>query len=176
MTACSDFKFFSTWALLIHSIIFLMYATYEVFYASLALGNAFVELSMPVGSGISVSVATSVTFVLSDNWHDMYDLYCQDSDSCLDFTLRFILSHYLPPISYFITYILNRDHESKKQKMHFSPLRWNILFQAILVPSGLYSSTFDIDEIYGTGSKIKSVFIYWSFALIFSLFWSLRSH
>ena len=175
----SSVEYFTTWALLLHAVYFFAYAFSDFIVVEHKTRDFMLfRAGLPIGSGVAISVAVSVTYLLAINWEEMYDEYCQEAQPCLDLSLEFVAAHFVPPLAYFIAFVL-RTRQSPAQGRYqgeeplVEPLRWwvcwNLMFQAILVPTLVYTQLFDIDETYGVGSKLGSVLIYWASALTWSL-------
>lgn len=176
MVAYSEWKYFTTWALAIHATYFMSLLVVEL--GELSEAKHFLRCTgMPVVTGISLCVAVSVTVLLSQNWEEMYDLYCQEAQSCLDLTLEFVMAHYFPPATYLVILSLWEDAirlPVEKATRNWL-VRWNILFQSILVPTGIYSVSYDIDKSYGQGSRVIGVVLYGAVALLWSLVVELKA-
>ena len=176
-SSVSSFNYFTTWALVMHTAYFFSFAVCDAgFVRDDTKHLVLFKIGMPIGSGVAIAVAASVTYLISVNWEDMYDEYCQEAQACLDLSLEFVAAHFVPPLAYFIAFILKGEPPKAIAPQLRWFVRWNLLFQAILVPTTIYTQIFDIDKTYGQGSQLGAVLIYWAAALMWSLAWILNQN
>jgi len=166
----SSVSYYTTWALVVHVMYFVAFVINSMWFGD---NTAIARWGFAPGSCIAVSVAAAVVFIVASQWDDLFEEYCSDSDECYDLMLEFMITHYIPPIAYLLVYILNGtvvNVDSRKPVMHWA-YHWLLLSQAALIPGNIYNSFFNINDVYGEGTKTLLILLYTIISVGWSLMW-----
>lgn len=179
----SNVQYFTTWALMIHTIVLIGYAiihllmmvsassdTKRVVYATIT------QWAFAPALCIALSVAVTVIYLLYDAFGaEIFEQYCRVSTECRDLMIEFIIAHYMPVVSYLIICIMDITSIQTAISRDLQMRWWYygiLLFQTSLLPVSLYSCFFTVDTVYGEGTQTVSLALLVSSSFVASLMWS----
>ena len=87
--------------------------------------------------------------------------------------LEFMITHYTPPFAYLLLYLLDGTLVSatnRKVELHWA-YHWALLSQASLIPGNIYASFFNMNVVYGEGTKSLGMLLYGMLSICWSLVW-----
>ena len=160
--ACySGLQYFTTWALVIHAVVFGGCFAARLVWKPWKFRWHWV---LAPGLTISLSVASAALVLFWDCWDETYADFCADGQvkACGELAVGFVLVHYVPPLLYTIFFIWEQDcHYYKTPRPKLSPYFYFIaLVQISTLPASLYRLAFNIREVYGGDSSTGPVTTY----------------
>jgi hypothetical protein len=172
--ACfSAMKYYTTWALAAHSVYFAAFVLSNVLFGG---DSVVVRWGFAPGLCIAITVAVVVIYLLASQWDEMFEEYCLDSKQCYDLIIEFMLGHYVPPVAYLLVFVLDgtRQHVVDRQKTEMLWwYRWGLLSQMSLLPALVYATHYDMNAVYGEGTKLSGIFMYGAISGVWALGWSI---
>ena len=170
MMCYSKINYYTTWALGVHIVYFVAFIINTIWFGD---NNAIARWGFAPGLCIAVSVAVTVMFIITSQWDVMFDEYCSESDECYDLMLEFMITHYTPPFGYFLVYLADgtiTGTVSRKPEFHWL-YHWLLLSQASLIPGNIYASFYNMNIIYGEGTKNLGMVLYGLISTCWALVW-----
>jgi hypothetical protein len=197
MWVFAESKYYTTWALLFHAVYFM--AAMVVRIASRSGISAFESSKAFVADGrfarwvfapclvTSVSVSTTVLYLMRGAWDMTWDAYCEGQKyACRDLITEFVLTHYFPPIilllasatdDMLVSKALRVDHSFSTSDEARRIGRYAlILIQLVIVPTFVYSSFYDPKAVYGSDNSVSTTGIYLVTNVLVSVAWASMRH
>jgi len=87
--------------------------------------------------------------------------------------LEFMITHYTPPFAYLLVYLLSGtlvDISARKPVLHWA-YHWLLLSQSALIPGNIYASFYNMNIVYGEGTKNLGMMLYGFISIAWSLVW-----
>lgn len=196
MWSYADEKYFTTWALFMHATFFFASAAISVAARQRVVARGFAVADF-VSDGrfarwvfapclvVSVAVATTVFYLLYAGWGVTWDDYCAGkSFECRDLVLVFVATHYAPPVVLLLASVSDHtlavrrsavaqlaDERAKARARVPWELRYVVLLlQVSYVPTSLYATLYDAEDVYGVDGTITTV-IYGVTAIVVCVAW-----
>jgi len=170
MICYSKVSYYTTWALGVHVVYFFAFVINSMWFGDNCM---LTRWGFAPGFCIAVSVAAAVVYLVTSQWNDLFDEYCNDSDECYDLMLEFMITHYTPPIAYLLVYLLNGtlvNADTRKPVLHWA-YHCLLLSQAALIPGNIYASFYNMNIVYGEGTKNLGMLLYALISVGWSLVW-----
>ena len=173
LTVYSAMEYYTTWALTIHSSYFAAFVLGNLFFGG---DTAAVRLGFAPGLCIAIAVAVVVIYLLALQWDEMFDDYCRDSTQCYDLMIEFMLTHYVPPFAYLMVFVLDSGRQPPGGRRSTPEAqwwyRWVLLSQMSLWPAMVYSTHYDMNTVYGEGTKTAGMLMYGAISIVWAFGWS----
>jgi hypothetical protein len=170
MICYSSVAYYTTWALGVHVLYFITFVITTCWNGE---NSSMTRWGFAPGFCISVSVAAAVVYLITSQWDDLFNEYCKDSDECYDLMLEFMITHYTPPFAYLLLYLLDGTLVSatnRNVELHWA-YHWALLSQASLIPGNIYASFYNMNVVYGEGTKNLGMLLYGILTICWSLVW-----
>jgi len=143
----------------VHVVYFIVFVINSIWFGD---NNTIARWGFAPGLCIAVSVAVAVVWLVSSQWDAMFEELCSESDECYDLMIEFVITHYIPPLAYLLVYSLGGtvvDFSTRKPVLHWA-YHWLLLSQAALIPGNIYVSFYNLNIVYGEGTKNLGMLFY----------------
>jgi hypothetical protein len=170
MIVYSSIEYYTTWALAVHILYFMSFVGNHIWYGD---NSTITRWGFAPGFCISVTVAAAVIYLITSKWSELFNEYCAESETCYNLMLEFMITHYTPPFAYLFVYLLDGTvlSDSRKRPVLLWWYQWILLVQASLVPACVYAALFDMEAVYGQGTKHTGMLLYAAITVVWSLVW-----
>ena len=170
MICNSKISYYTTWALGVHVVFFIAFVINILWFGD---NKALTRWGFAPGLCVAISVAVAVVYIITSQWDDLFDEFCIESDACYDLMLEFMITHYTPPFGYFLVYLTDgsgANAEFRKPELHWL-YHWLLLSQASLIPGNIYASFYNMNIIYGEGTKNLGMVLYGLISTCWAFVW-----
>jgi hypothetical protein len=172
MMCYSSARYYTTWALGVHVVYFVAFAVNTIWIGD---NVTITRWGFAPGFCVAVSVALAVVYLIASQWDSYFDEYCKESDECYDLMMEFIMTHYTPPFAYLLMYLLDGTiiaSGKRTPELHWA-YHWCLLTQLSLVPGNVYAAFYNMNIVYGEGTKNPGMALYGFLSIVWSLLWCL---
>ena len=166
----SGAQYFTTWALALHVTYFLACVVDNAWFVE---NGSLARWGFAPGFCVAITVAAGVAFIMTSQWEATYERYCNDSQACYDLMLEFFIAHYTPPFAYLFIFVLGGAVIKPGPIVLPWWYHWMLLWQLSLFPACIWATFFDMNVVYGEGTKPIGMPLFGTIAAIWSLMWCL---